>query len=281
MSTNTFVAQTHNLWGDAWAAERSAALGRLYSRRAPDLLATQELRPWSRAVLDAAMPRHDRVDDDFGGWSSQSNLWWRRDLFDLVEHGAEDVGIIATDARLFWVRLAFRDAPGTMVFSTAHLSWTGTDVELETGVNQRVPQAERVVAALARIVPTSEPVVFTVDINDIGVPVWTLGNGGYLDAFSGLGRHSPPTHPVIPSGFADTVATGRSPIASPPKAIDWIFFRGPLLPRLAEVVEFFDRGVAPSDHHPVAAAFSRIPGAMLFHTNDRPSIEGESHEDST
>lgn len=259
MSPNTFVAQTHNLWGDAWATERGPALARLYALRAPDLLATQELRPWSRDVLDDAMPQHERVHDDFRGWGSQSNLWWRRDLFDRLEHGAEDVGIIDADARLFWVRLKFRQAPGTLVFSTAHLSWTGTAVELETGVNQRVPQAQRVVETLDRLAGDGEPVIFTVDINDIGVPVWTFGNGGYLDAFSALQRHSPPTHPVVPSGFADTVATGKSPIASPPKAIDWIFFRGPISPRLAEVVEFFDRGVAPSDHHPVAAAFSRAP----------------------
>lgn len=256
MSPTTFVAQTHNVWGDHWAAERRAALGRLYSVRQPDLLATQELRPWSRDVLDAALPEHTRVQDEFAGWGSQSNLWWRSTMFEYVEHGAEDVGIIADDARLFWVRLAFADGPGSLVFSTAHLSWTGTTVELETGVNQRVPQALQVIRELSRIAGADEPVVLTADINDIGVPLWTFGQGGYLDTFSALQRHSPPTHPVVPSGFAETVATGRSPIASPPKAIDWIFFRGPLTPRVAEVVEFFDRGVAPSDHHPVAAAFT-------------------------
>jgi endonuclease/exonuclease/phosphatase family metal-dependent hydrolase len=257
MIPTTFVVQTHNLWGDAWAEERADALRRLYAARPPDLLATQELRPWSRDALDAAMPDHDRVHDDLPGWQRQSNLWWRRDLFTEIAHGAEDVGILDEAARLFWVRLDCADGGGTVLLSTAHLSYAGTAIEMETGVNQRVPQAQRIIRELARIAGEGEPVLFTVDINDIGVPLWTFGNGGYLDAFSALGRHCPPTHPVIPSGFADTVGTSKSPVASPPKAIDWIYFRGPVRPRLAEVVEFFHRGVAPSDHAPVAAAFSR------------------------
>jgi len=78
------IAQTHNLWGDHHAAERVEALGGLYERRAPDLLATQETRAWSRDLLDAAMPGHDRVHDEFPGWERQSNLWWNRALFSEV-----------------------------------------------------------------------------------------------------------------------------------------------------------------------------------------------------
>jgi hypothetical protein len=100
-----FIAQTHNLWGDHHAAERAGAMRGLYERRAPDLLGTQETRAWSRDLLDAAMPGHDRVHDDFAGWETQSNLWWNRELFGEVEHGAEDVGIHDANARLFWVRL--------------------------------------------------------------------------------------------------------------------------------------------------------------------------------
>ncbi|WP_029137185.1 endonuclease/exonuclease/phosphatase family protein [Nakamurella lactea] len=255
----TVVVQTHNLWGDTWAQERSAALGRLYCARPPDLLATQELRPWSRDVLDAAMPDHERVDDGFPGWQRQSNIWWRSDLFARVGHGAEDVGILDADARLFWVRLRRADGGGTLLMSTAHLSYAGTPIELASGVNQRVPQALRVIEELAKIAGEDEPVLFAVDINDIGVPLWTFGNGGYLDAFSALGRHCPPTHPVIPSGFAETVGTTKSPVASPPKAIDWIYFRGPVRPRVAEVIEYFHRGVSPSDHAAVVAAFSLDP----------------------
>jgi len=256
MPMSNFVAMTHNLWGDQYAKEREAALRRLYTVRAPDLLATQELRGWSRSTLDAAMPDHSRVVDDFPGWERQSNIWWRKAAFEYVEHGAEEVGILDEGARLFWVRLRFvADLEETLVFSTAHLTWPGHVNEQGSGVNQRVPQAAAVVSELGRIAGDS-PCIFTVDINDIGGPVWELGRNGFLDTFSALHRHSPVTHPVVPSGFKGEVGTSMSPLASPPKAIDWIFFRGGLVSRTSEVVEFFDRGVAPSDHHPVVATLA-------------------------
>jgi endonuclease/exonuclease/phosphatase family metal-dependent hydrolase len=250
------IAQTHNLWGDHHAAERMEALTALYERRAPDLLATQETRAWSRDLLDAAMPGHDRVRDDFPGWERQSNLWWNRELFSEVEHGAEDVGIHDRHARLFWVRLGIDGGPKSLLWTTAHLSYSGNAVEVETGVNQRTPQARRVVEELSRLGRRDEPVFFACDTNAIGTAIWLIGNAGYLDSFTALNRQAPPTHPVIPNPFASTVGTLKSPIASPQKTIDYIFFRGPVRSRSAEVVEYFHRGIAPSDHYPVASTFA-------------------------
>ena len=254
LAAHTFIAMTHNLWGDRYAAERKPALESLYRVRPPDLLATQELRAWSRDAIDSALDDHERIRDDFPGWETQSNLWWRRSLFEYEEHGAEDVGILDANARLFWVRLRAVGGP-SIVFSTAHLTWPGHAVERDTGVNQRIGQAEKIVGRLSEIAAGSG-CIFTVDINDIGGANWAFGNGGFLDTFSALHRHSPATHPVIPSGFDEQIGTGMSPLASPAKAIDWIFFRGPLASRSSEVVEFFDRGVAPSDHSPVVATLT-------------------------
>jgi len=256
VSALTFIAQTHNLWGDHHAEERVAAMRALYERRAPDLLATQETRRWSRDLLDEVMPGHDRVHDDFPGWESQSNLWWDRELFSEVEHGAIDVGIHDSHARLFWVRLQVQGAPQTILWTTAHLSYSGNAVEVETGVNQRTPQAHRVVEELSTLARDDEPVFFASDTNAIATAIWVIGNAGYLDAFTALNRQAPPTHPVIPNPFMTTVGTPKSPIASPQKTIDYIFFRGPVRARSAEVVEFFDRGIAPSDHYPVASTFA-------------------------
>ena len=250
------IVQTHNLWGDHHAAERVGALRGLYQRRPPDLLGTQETRAWSRDVLDAAMVGHERVHDDFPGWERQSNLWWDRELFSHVEHGAEDVGIHDPYARLFWVRLRIHGGPRTLLWSTAHLSYSGNAVEVDTGVNQRTLQARRVVDALAALERPGEPVFLTSDTNAIATAIWVIGNAGYLDSFTALNRQAPPTHPVNPNPFAATVGTPRSPIGSPQKVIDYIFFRGPARPRSAEVVEYFDRGIAPSDHYPVASTFA-------------------------
>lgn len=256
MTTLNVIAQTHNLWGDHHAEGRVDAMRALYERRAPDLLATQETRRWSRDLLDEVMPGHDRVHDDFPGWESQSNLWWNRDIFSEVEHGAEDVGIHDTHARLFWVRLRVARGPRTILWTTAHLSYSGNAVEVETGVNQRTLQAHRVVEELERLGLPDEPVFFASDTNAIATAIWVIGNAGYLDSFSALNRQAPPTHPVVPNPFRETVGTPKSPIASANKTIDYIFFRGPARSRSAEVVEFFDRGIAPSDHYPVASTFA-------------------------
>lgn len=256
MTRLNVIAQTHNLWGDHHAAERVDAMRALYTRRAPDLLATQETRAWSRDLLDEVMPGHDRVRDDFPGWEVQGNLWWDRELFGEVAHGAEDVGIHDAHARLFWVRLRVAGGEGTILWTTAHLSYSGNAVEVETGVNQRTLQARRVVEQLDALALPDEPVFFASDTNAIATAIWEIGNAGYLDSFSALNRQAPPTHPVVPNPFRETVGTPKSPIASPHKTIDYIFFRGPVRARSAEVVEFFDRGIAPSDHYPVASTFA-------------------------
>ncbi|MEV6040764.1 hypothetical protein AB0L65_57320 [Nonomuraea sp. NPDC052116] len=263
----TFVVMTYNLWGDWHLEQREPAIRDLFSTRPPDLLATQELRPRSRAVVDEALPGHARVHDDFLGWGAQSNLWWRRELFDLVEYGTRDVGILDANARLFWVRLQPRAGEARpLVFSTAHLTWPGHAQEREDGRNLRTGQAERVVTALDEIAGDAA-CLFTVDINDIGQPLWALGNGGFLDSFTALGRTSPVTHPVEPLPFVADRGTRLSPLGSPSKAIDWIFSRGPIATRASEVVEFFSAGNAPSDHKPVAATFTLPSAAASAKTN--------------
>ncbi|WP_053207618.1 endonuclease/exonuclease/phosphatase family protein [Jiangella muralis] len=108
----TFVSMTYNLWGRHHLDARVPALRSLFEVRPPDLLAVQELTPRIRELIDAVLPGHRRVDDSFPGWAAESNLWWRDDLFTLEEHGAEDVGIRAEHARLFWVRLRAAEFSG-------------------------------------------------------------------------------------------------------------------------------------------------------------------------
>lgn len=254
----TFVAMTYNLWGDAHLAEREPALRALFRTRPPDLLATQELRPGTRDLVDQELPGHARVTDDHPGWARQSNLWWRRELFEPVAFGVRDVGILDPTAGLFWVRL--RTAGGSeLVFATAHLTWPGHAEERATGVNQRVPQARAIVAALDELAGAG-PCLFTSDVNDIGGPLWELGNAGFLDSFTALGSPAPPTHPVVPMPFSSGRGTRLSPVQSPAKAIDWIFSRGPVHARTGEAVEFFHDGSAPSDHKPVVATFTLDEG---------------------
>jgi endonuclease/exonuclease/phosphatase family metal-dependent hydrolase len=270
---STFVSMTYNLWGDAHSAQREPALRAFLAIRQPDLLATQELRPWSRDVVDDVLPGHDRVEDDFRGWSVESNLWWRRSLFTHIEHGARDVGILDEFARLFWVRLRAIRPETELVLATAHLTWPGHRDERADGVGRREPQAQRIAAEL-RELAGSVPCIFTADLNDIGPANWALGTSGFLDSFSALGQHSPVTHPVIPIPFSTEVGTRLSPLASPAKAIDWLFHRGDLMVRSSEVADYFHHGSAPSDHKAVLATYT-------FAANHEPTRPGRPNDTTT
>mgnify|MGYP006191756549 CR=1 FL=1 len=70
-------------------------------RRARAELARARLEPDQQQILreliDETLPGHARVDDEFEGWTTESNVYWRESLFSEIEHGAEDVGELALD----------------------------------------------------------------------------------------------------------------------------------------------------------------------------------------
>lgn len=253
----SFTAMTYNLWGDHFVDERVDALRALFEIRPPDILGTQELTPRLRTLLDATLPDHDRVHDDFPGWSTKSNIWWRRDLFELIEHGHQDIGLLTKHGALFWARLRPRGtpAPEELLFSTSHLTFQRHPAELADLQNRRVPQARAAIAELERLSP-DRPVIFTADINDVAPAQLEFGLAGYRDCFTALGRHTPATHPVPAAASLEGIWSPESPIAGVAKGIDVIFARGALAARTAEVVEFFHRGKVASDHMPVVATYT-------------------------
>ncbi|REF37172.1 endonuclease/exonuclease/phosphatase family protein [Thermasporomyces composti] len=253
MTRLTTVMMTYNIWGDTFWPQREPALRALLTLRDPDILGVQELRPHSRQVIDEALPGHDRVHDDFPGWSVEGNIWWRRELYELVEYGAEDVGMRETYRRLFWVRLrprCFQSGP-SLVFSTAHFTWPGNPQEVEDDRNPRVEQARRTAEALTRIAG-DDACVFVGDLNDHARPIAVLRDAGFRDAFAAMGTSSPTTHPVIPLPVKED---GAAP-AYLRKTLDYQFHRGPITPRLSEVIDFFHQGLAPSDHKPVITTYT-------------------------
>lgn len=237
------IVCTLNLWSlDRWP-ERRDSLSAFLRLHDPDLLCVQELRPETLAVLTEALPGHDRVQDPFPGWTGEGNVLWRRGAFMAAAHGAEDIGMLERDRRLFWVRLR-RAGGGELLVATAHFTWPGNARESADGVNVRMEQARRAAAALAALAPDPEPALFLGDFNDHYHPIRILKAAGFQDCFTGLGRIPRATRPAAPT------------YKGPQQTVDWILYRGGLRPMTCEAADFFLGDIAPSDHKPVMATFA-------------------------
>jgi len=237
---------TYNIWTWTRWPERRAALQQFAATRRPDILCLQEVQAESLAALDETLgSTHDRVNDSFTGWSSEGNIYWDRSLFERVEFGAEQIGIIEEFRRLFWARLRVLDGTNrTLLVATAHYTWHGHQVALETEKNVRMPQARETVRALAELSHPDEPVLFMGDLNDTTEPIRILRDGGFADCFTSLGSAPINTWPALPT------------TSGPQQTIDWMMHRGPIRPINAEVIDFYHVDLAPSDHKPILATYA-------------------------
>ena len=171
----------------------------------------------------------------------EGNIFWNTELFDLLEYGAQDIGILEEARRLFWVRLATGQG-STVVVATAHFSWLWDVGASGEWVTVRVAQAKAAVAALDEIVHRGEPVLFMGDFNGYLYPIDVLRDGGFEDSFQALGRAPAVTHPAFPTTESPTL-------------LDWMMHRGPIRPTLTSVVDFYVDGIPPSDHKPILTTY--------------------------
>lgn len=239
----TFLACTYNLWGTHRWSERREPLERFLGVNRPDVLCVQELTRESRDLIEATLPSMRCVDDPLPAWTQEGNVFWNTDLFELVEYGAEDIGMVEEARRLSWVRLGYGSGR-TIVVATAHFSWTGNVRELSERFNVRTGQAEEAVVVLDRLVGRDEPVLFMGDFNDHVHPLRVLRIAGFEDSFMALGREAVTTYPSMP--FAQ----------QPPELLDWMMHRGPVRPTLTSVVDFHVGEIAPSDHKPILTTYA-------------------------
>lgn len=245
MNAPHFIACTLNLWGDNRLDEREPALCAFLIASTPDLLGVQELTPRQLRLLDATLPSHDRVHDGaLPGWTSESNLFWARDRFREIEHGAEPFGALEPDRRVFWVRLApCGDDARTFLFATAHLTACLYEPESSTGLNPRPAQASAAAAALLHLAHPGEAILFLGDFNEDELTFWRMGRAGFAEVNTALGRSPQPTSPAI-------ALPGKMPAVD-----DWIYFIGPIRPMTLDVAHCASTSLPPSDHRPVLATF--------------------------
>jgi endonuclease/exonuclease/phosphatase family metal-dependent hydrolase len=239
---------TYNIWNIERWKFREPALRKFLELFSPDVFCTQELMPATREVIDEVLSGHDRVHDRLTGWNRESNIWWRRSMFERVEHGAEAVDIAdSKHRRLFWVRLAAEG--GTIVVSTAHLSHQRAARELKTGQSPRVGEANRIIAALKLIAGPREPVFLMGDFNDPAGAPTLFHEAGYPSCFAVLGLVPDTTFKCYPT--AD-VAPGKFVMN---QTVDWIVANKHARPIAACVPRFYLQDSAPSDHWPVQAIY--------------------------
>ena len=144
------------------------------------------------------MVTHQRVEDPFEGWSQDGNIYWHHEPFEFVEYGVGDIGQLEKLRRLFWVRLRLRNAgrQQTLFVATAHYTWYGNEQERTEGLNPRIDQARKTVETLDKLVPESEPLLFTGDLNDFALPIQVLHRAGLTNSFWALGTMPSPTWPA-------------------------------------------------------------------------------------
>jgi endonuclease/exonuclease/phosphatase family metal-dependent hydrolase len=238
----TFLACTYNIWGAKRWDDRRAPLRRFLEVNRPDILCLQELTPGACELIGTTLPNMHCVEDPFPGWTEEGNIYWNTEIFDLLEYGAQDIGILEQYRRLFWVRLVTRSGT-TVVVATAHFSWLWEAGASGEWITVRVAQAEAAVVALDEVVQPDEPVLFMGDFNGYLHPIDVLRASGFEDWFQALGRAPVITHPAVPTSESPTL-------------LDWMMHRGPIRPTLTSVVDFYVDGVPPSDHKPILTMYT-------------------------
>jgi endonuclease/exonuclease/phosphatase family metal-dependent hydrolase len=240
-----FTVCTYNIWTNTRWAERRYPLQQFATLNRPDLLCLQEVTAESLQALDEVLlSTHQRVQDDFAGWTCEGNLYWRSDMFELVEHGAEQIGIIEQFRRLFWARLALKDGSGrTILVGTMHLTYSLHPQTLADEKYARIAQAKATLAAMNTLAKDDEPQLLMGDFNDQSAVIKILMEGDFRDCFSQLGRQTSITHPAHPAWGAGST-------------IDWLMSRGnTIAPLTADVINFFVNDMPPSDHKPLMATY--------------------------
>lgn len=240
---------TYNIWNDQRWPERECALREFLARFSPDIFGVQELCPVTRDCIDSTLHEHARVEDPFPGWHYQSNLWWRRDLLEYVEHGLAEFGSHDPNRGLFWVRLRRPDTGATMVATTAHLTHTSRDDEAASGRSPRVEQAHAVVSALGSVVAPGEPAWCMGDFNDSYHPSSILHAAGYSSCFADLGLQPPPTFPALPTAARALDAHLSN------SCYDWLTANAHTRALAAHSPHLFCGDLSPSDHWPIVAVY--------------------------
>lgn len=207
-----------------------------------DIFCFQEIRPELIELFEDPLRGYQRVEGQDAGWRCESSIYFRSDLFALVDSGRIDLSMPEPERGVFWAKL--RDASGTELFvATMHLTHQLNADEKRTGMPYRHQEAIDASAALVPLVGTL-PAVICGDFNDPVHPARIFHElAGFNDVWTMLGTPAPVTFPcpfLSDEGYLV-------------EAIDKIMVKNGLNPIAAYSPHFSIPGEALSDHWPVMA----------------------------
>ena len=199
---------------------------------------------------------YQRINDsDVKGWETESNIYWNKNIFGLVDYGFSNLKMVDYPNRgLFWARLCCKAKPDMKLFvCTAHFPWKGCPEEVRSGRDQRRAAVANMCVSLRQTLDihssSTDAVVFGGDLNDDWLPVQVLNEQLALEeVFEQLDCPAPVTHPVRPSLPSEERLADHT--------YDWIMTYFPY--NGGRVVAAYVKSVRglyppPSDHKPVIA----------------------------
>ncbi len=255
LSVMSFNLRYASEQGEQPWSRRKGAMLQLLREADPDILGTQEGLFRQLEDLAAGLPDHAYVGLGRRGGSHDEYcaIFYRKSRFTLLEYDhfwlseqPNVIGSLAYDADLprmvTWARFADRETDRAFYVVNTHF-----DHAHETS---RLKSATQLRAFLAGL-ETKDAVIVTGDFNAAagasGIYTELVGSKCVDDALVLGGLVDDPQSTGTFHGF-----TGR---AEDRGRIDWILFRGALVPTKPEIVRTAPDGVLPSDHFPVRVQF--------------------------
>jgi endonuclease/exonuclease/phosphatase family metal-dependent hydrolase len=236
---------------DVWEARRDILVSVIRDKQ-PDLVGTQELFQLQGDYIVAKLPeyawfglsrRGNHEDEHMGVFYRKSRLelldsgnYW---LSETPEVAGSQSWAVSLPRMVTWGDFRDRANGRKFRFLNTHFPHRREDEEARK-------QCARVIVEKLKTLPPDTTVVLTGDFNtDISSEAHSTLAAHLKDAW----KEAP--DPAGPTGtFHGFKGTPRGSAR-----IDWIFYRGPLVPRKAETITFNENGRYPSDHFPVLLRF--------------------------
>ncbi|MGH4037522.1 MAG: endonuclease/exonuclease/phosphatase family protein [Sphaerochaeta sp.] len=240
-----FSLMTLNLWNTIKLDERRPVIEEFFRIHRPDILCIQEIREDTIKILDDLLEDYTRVHDDCPSWSNESNIYYKRELFEEVKHDRVDLNMPEKERGLFYIVLKSSHSNKTLFISTAHLTHQGNADECRTGMNYRHSEAIVISESLKTLVSKNQPALICGDFNDPFHPYRIIKEKlGWIEVFQYLKLEAPITFPCTQN--SDEIFIVES--------IDKIITNDELIPLMASSPRITGH-VGLSDHYPVEAMF--------------------------